>query len=60
MKCPHCEAIFYAASAWSGPEPECEPGVLCPECGEFISDEELDEDHEEKLDEKLDEELDDE
>jgi DNA-directed RNA polymerase subunit RPC12/RpoP len=46
MKCPHCGAVFYAASAWSGPEPECEPGVLCPECGEFISDEELDEDEE--------------
>jgi hypothetical protein len=34
--------VFFVASAWSGPEPDCEPGVLCPSCGEFISDEELD------------------
>lgn len=42
MQCPHCDAVFFVASAWSGPEPDCEPGVLCPSCGEFISDEELD------------------
>jgi hypothetical protein len=42
-ECPHCGAIFGAASAWSGPEPDYEPGVLCPECDEFISDDELQE-----------------
>jgi hypothetical protein len=47
MKCPYCDAVFETASAWSGPEPDCEPGVLCPECEEFIPDDEiLDEDEE--------------
>lgn len=43
MRCPYCGAFFLAASASTGPEPDYEPGVLCPECGEFISDEELEE-----------------
>jgi hypothetical protein len=38
-ECDACGAVFFVASAWSGPEPECEPGVLCPECGEFVPDE---------------------
>lgn len=39
--CPHCRADITGqpASAWSGPEPECEPGFLCPQCQEFIADE---------------------
>lgn len=38
-ECEECGAIFFVASAWSGPEPECEPGVLCPECGAWVPDE---------------------
>lgn len=41
MQCPYCLAVFFAASAWSGPPPEEEPGILCPECGEFVSDDEI-------------------
>lgn len=40
--CPHCgeNITFLATSASSGPEPECEPGFLCPACREFIPNEE--------------------
>jgi len=39
--CPHCGADItgLATLAYSGPEPECEPGILCPKCREFIADE---------------------
>lgn len=36
--CPHCDRLIFSASAWSGPEPDCEPGILCPHCETFISD----------------------
>jgi hypothetical protein len=42
VRCPHCDYLIFAASAWSGPEPENKPGILCPECDTFISDEEID------------------
>lgn len=42
-ECPHCGAMFGAASASSDGEGEGHGGVECPECGEFISDEELEE-----------------
>lgn len=42
-ECPHCGALFGAASAWSDGEGEEDSGVLCPECNEFISDEGLEE-----------------
>lgn len=38
--CPHCDHIFWSASAWSINDGEV-GGVLCPDCGEFISDDEL-------------------
>jgi hypothetical protein len=39
--CPHCgeDLSNTTVSAWSGPEPECEPGFLCPHCNEFVADE---------------------
>lgn len=37
-ECEECGHIFSSGSAWSGPEPECEPGVLCPNCGAFVPD----------------------
>lgn len=41
--CPHCGADItgQARSAYSGPEPDCEPGFLCPSCREFIADGEV-------------------
>jgi hypothetical protein len=41
VMCPHCFADItgLARTAYSGPEPECEPGSLCPRCREFIADE---------------------
>ena len=42
MECPHCGHIFFTASASSVEDGgEIVGGVECPECGEFISDEEL-------------------
>ena len=42
MECPHCGHIFFTASASSVEDAgEIIGGVECPECGEFISDEEL-------------------
>lgn len=38
--CPHCGHVFWVASAWSEDDGET-PGVLCPECGEFVSNDEL-------------------
>lgn len=40
--CPHCgeNITFQATSTYSGPEPECEPGFLCPACRNFIANEE--------------------
>lgn len=38
MRCPSCDKISYAASAWSSGE-NGDPGWLCPECGCFVSDE---------------------
>lgn len=40
-RCPHCGNWFGGASATDSGEPHFDPGVKCPECGEFISDEEL-------------------
>ena len=40
MQCPHCEAVVFAVSASDNGEPYFEPGWICPECGEFVSDEE--------------------
>jgi hypothetical protein len=37
-ECEECGHTFFVASAWSGPDPECKPGVLCPECGAFVPD----------------------
>ena len=37
-ECPYCEHIFWVASAWSEGDVG---GVICPECGEFISNDEL-------------------
>lgn len=37
-ECEACGHIFSSASASSGPEPECEPGVTCPNCGAFVPD----------------------
>jgi len=39
-ECPHCGHIFWVASAWSEDDGET-GGMLCPECGEFISNDEL-------------------
>lgn len=37
MRCPNCDQISYAASAWSSGE---NPGWICSHCGEFVSDDE--------------------
>lgn len=37
--CPHCDAEqWHANSAWDSGEPECRPGSLCNECGQFVED----------------------
>jgi hypothetical protein len=41
MICPYCGNFFFSASEMSGPEPDYEPGIECPECGRFVSDAEL-------------------
>ena len=38
--CPYCDHVFWVASAWSEDDGGT-GGVLCPECGEFISNDEL-------------------
>jgi len=51
MECPECGAIFFVASASSVEEPDgtiC-GGVECPECGTFISDEELEQQDDEEI-----------
>ena len=39
-ECPHCDHVFWTASAWSINDGEI-GGVLCPSCSEFIADDEL-------------------
>ena len=46
-ECPHCGTYFSAASASSVEDAgEIVGGVECPECGEFISNEELEQETE--------------
>ncbi len=40
-ECEECGHIFSSGSASSGPEPECEPGVTCPNCGAFVPDDSI-------------------
>lgn len=45
--CPYCGGIIYAAAAWSVEEGgELIEGILCPHCGEFVADDELDYEYE--------------
>ena len=39
-ECPYCGHIFWVASAWSEDD-GATGGMLCPECDEFISNDEL-------------------
>jgi hypothetical protein len=47
-ECPECGYEFMSASAMSGPEPDCEPGIECPSCGAFIPDAEAFDDQKEQ------------
>lgn len=38
MRCPECDEPIFAAAAWSEPDHDPQPGMLCPHCNAFIPD----------------------